>query len=374
MGSGKSTLARLYGARIGADVFDTDEAFTARYGDISAFFKCEGEKAFREKEHDIVVQVADSDAKIISCGGGVVLDKRNMNALRKSCDIVYLTAPIEVLKERIGGSSRPLGNDIERIVKEREHLYRRYADYTIDTSCGDCAEKLSEALSIPRPNRYDILLCDSDDTLLDFQKAMRHSIIKAAHSLGLKSADEKVIDVYSKVLPTVWGELERGEITRAQLGVKRFVLLSEGLGECFDCEKMNEAFMNEMATADFVLDGAIGFLTQLRTRGIKAYIITNSFTRIAKYRLRVLDPYVDGIFISEEIGYNKPDVRFFEHVYKDIGEPNKNRVLVFGDGISSDIAGGNAFDVDTCLFDPAGQKQALSDYAVKGYDELLCLL
>ena len=81
------------------------------------------------------MHAVNSDADIISCGGGVVLDKRNMSALRSRYDIVGLTAPTFILKARIIDSDRPLKDDLERIVEERAELYSRYAYYTISTSC-----------------------------------------------------------------------------------------------------------------------------------------------------------------------------------------------------------------------------------------------
>lgn len=374
MGSGKSTLAKQYQAECGGEVFDTDDAFTARYGDISRYMAANGESEFRKAEQEVVLQAVNSHANIISCGGGVVLNKSNMNALRACCDIVCLTAPTDVLKERIKDSGRPLKNDIEKIVKERENLYRRYADYTIDTSSGDCVQKLIKALSAPRPNRYDILLCDADDTILDFQKAMCTSVISATRALGVTTNGDEIITQYKKILPVVWGALERKEITRAELNNIRFTYLRDRLGANFDPNEMNGIYTEEMKKTRFVRDGAIEFLAAVRGRGIKVYIVTNGFTEIAKPRLKALEKYTDGAFISEEIGYDKPDPRFFDYVSGAVGITDKSRVLVLGDSVSSDIRGGINSGFDTCLFDPSGNVQTEADYSVKGYAAALNIL
>ncbi|MDE7107568.1 MAG: HAD-IA family hydrolase [Clostridiales bacterium] len=374
MGSGKSTLALQYQAKYGGTVLDTDDAFTARYGDISRYMRANGEDAFRKVEHELVLQAANSAADIISCGGGVVLNKRNMNALRSRCDIVCLTAPIQVLKERIYDSDRPLKGDIEKIVSERAELYRRYADYTIDTSSGDCVQKLSDALSRPRKNRYDILLCDADDTVLDFQKAMRTSIIAAARTVGIQAADEKIVKEFGEASHIVWRKLEDKQIERTELDTLRFSMLKERLNEHFVVSDMSEAFLENLEKTRFLLDGATEFLSAVRERGVKVYILTNGLARVARERLKALDGYTDGAFISEEMEYNKPDPRLFDCVFNALGGVDKTRTLMFGDSVNSDIGGGINSGIETCLFDPSVRKSSEADYTVRTYDELLRVL
>lgn len=372
-GSGKTTLAAQYAARYGLSVIDTDEVFTRRYGDISAYFLLFGEQSFRNIEREIVSDAVNSSADIIACGGGVVLDRRNVNALRAHCDIVRLNAPITVLRERIKNSSRPLASRLDEIVAEREKLYTGYADYTVDTE-NNAIERLETALSLPRKNRYDVLLCDADDTLLDFKKAMKRSVLTAARAVGVKSNDDKIVDEYARITKTVWEKLERREVTRKQLNEMRFAMLKDALDEDFDSDAMNEAYINAMIGTTDVIDGAIDFLSEIKARKIGIYVITNSFTRIARHRLNILSDYIDGAFISEEIGFDKPDKRFFDAVLCDIGSPDKDRVLIFGDGESSDIKGGIASGIDTCLFDTSAQKRTDADFSVATYKEVANIL
>ncbi len=375
MGSGKTTLMKLYSERYGVAALYTDEMFTSRYGDISAYFDAFGECEFRKREHEIVIDAVNSDARIISCGGGVVLDKSNMCALRQRCDIVLLTARSEVRAARIANSARPLKCEADRISKERKDLYECFADYVIDTSDrADCSQLLCETVMLSRKNRYDVLLCDADDTVLDFKTAMRHSVLTAARSVGVTLSDENIVSSYSRTTDEIWGKLERGEITRDELNNMRFRLLRERLNENFDPDEMNEKYLTEMQKTRFVIDGAIDFLRRVRSRNIKVYIVTNSFARIASERLKALDGETDGYFISEQVGHDKPDVRFFESVHHAIGMPDKQRILVFGDSLTSDIAGGKAFGADTCLFDVCGKRGGIADYTVSDYSELESIL
>lgn len=377
MGSGKSTLARLYASATGCKAFDCDDEFTARYGDISAFFDSRGEREFREKESEILIAAAMSDARVIATGGGAVMCRRGMNALRMTCDIVHLTAPTETLRARISHSDRPLKSALEQTVSDRAPLYEKYADYTVCTDT-DSAQislaALSGALREKRPNRYDIVLCDADDTVLDFGTAMKYSLIRAVRASGLKSADARIVSEYSKVNDEVWGRLERGEITRSELDDMRFRMLLERLDEVGDAAALNDRYISEMIKTRFVLDGAKEFLSELKRRGINTYIITNSFYRIASERLKALDGYIDGAFISETCSFDKPDPRFFEYVFAELGISDKSRVAVFGDSPTSDIAGAAAFGLDCCLYKPAGKDVSRADFVAEDYSEFLSVL
>lgn len=229
-------------------------------------------------------------------------------------------------------------------------------------------------LSAPRKNRYDILLCDADDTVLDFQKAMRTSIVNAARAVGIKADDQKIIAEFSDITVIVWRKLENEGLTRDELDTLRFAMLKERLKEDFDASAMSAAFMTEMKKTRFVIDGAKEFLTDVRARGIKVYIITNGFAPIARERLKALDGFVDGAFISDVIGINKPDPRFFDHVFNELKVTDRSKTLIFGDGVNSDIRGGIDSGVDTCHFDPQGKCDCLADYHVRTYAEMQKIL
>lgn len=230
-----------------------------------------------------------------------------------------------------------------------------------------------KALSHPCRNRYDVLLCDADDTVLDFQKAMRTSIISAAHAVGIKADESKVISEFKDISHIVWRKLEDEGLLRSELDKQRFAMLKERLQEEFDASAMSVAFMTELKKTRYLIDGATEFLSEVRKRGIKVYIVTNGLAPVAHERLKALDGYIDGAFVSEEVGYNKPDARLFDHVIETIGA-DKAKALVFGDSVNSDIRGGINSGIDTCLYDPSGTVKCNADYTVQCFDELLLIL
>lgn len=372
MGSGKSRLARRLAQKYGATVTDTDAVFTARFGDISEFFARFGEAEFRRREGEIIKEIARSDCDIVATGGGAVLSRAGMNELRRTREIVYLTAPRSVLKARIERSARPLKASFDEIMDGREPLYEKYADYTVSSET-DALVEFEKALSLPRRRRYDVVLCDADDTLIDFKRAMRHSITSAAHAFGVEKSDGEVVAAYCEVNDLLWGKLERGEISRNELFSRRFELLAEKLGADFDAAEMRDVYTENMRGTRFTLDGAREFLTALRKKGVRVYIITNSFTYIAKERLKAVADCADGAFISEEVGFDKPDPRFFRAVLEATGA-ERSRTLVFGDGENSDIAGALASGLDCCRFDETRGKPTAADFSVADYKELLELV
>lgn len=377
MGSGKSTLAKAYAARHGGTVFDTDEEFTRRYGEITAFFEAFGEDAFRKLEAEIVGDAAKSDCDVIACGGGVVTNAYAMNALKAVCDIVYLRADVDTLEKRIRESDRPLKSRAAELFEKRKSLYERYADYTVgsDGDTNSSLDELERAIAAPRKNRYDAVFCDADDTVLDFRAAMRFTIVKTARDMNVTAPDGDIISAYEKILPEVWGKLERGEITREMLAGMRFNMLKLALKESFDADEFNSRYMQNIKTTRFVIDGALEFLDKVRARGIAVYIITNSYRAVAEQRLKALDGHIDGAFVSEDIGFDKPDARFFEWVRESTGNIPKSRILVFGDGVYPDIHGGKAFGADTCLFDRKNVKQTSeADFVARTYADVLRIL
>ena len=373
MGSGKSNLCRRLTQRFGFTTLDTDKEFVHRYGPIPEFFAEHGEAEFRKIECEIMEWAAQSDAQIIATGGGAVLNKRGMNALRRTCDIVYLTAPIDVLKARIAKSDRPLKNDIERIMNERAPLYEKYADYVVDSTV-DSLPELEKCLAHPRRNRYDIALVDSDDTVLDFAAASAYALKKTLKSLGVLVDGDRAVELFRPVVRDVWASLERGEITRDELFIIREKNFASAIGVNFKEGEFNTEYRKNLRETQFVRYGAIEFLQSIKSRGVAVYIITNADMYCASNRLKPVLPYVDGMFVSEEIGYAKPDTRFFDAVNDRLGGIDKARTVVIGDSESSDIRGGVSYGLDTVLYAPGGYTSTAADYVISSYDEFMSVL
>ncbi len=144
MGSGKSTLARILSEQLDLPIVSTDDRIEQKEGrSIADIFKDSGEASFRDLERQVVLEIANTQGVIVDCGGGVVLNPRNIEILRKTGTLVYLSCqPEEILRRVMMQPKRPLLDVLDPLAKIRELLKERkpfyeQADMTLDTSDGD---------------------------------------------------------------------------------------------------------------------------------------------------------------------------------------------------------------------------------------------
>jgi len=146
MGSGKSAVGRALASAAGMDFIDLDTAIEEKAGrSISEIFGGEGEPVFRRIESAIVNDAGSRENTVMACGGGVILDGANIEALRRNAVIIYLTAEPSILLRRVLNSreKRPLlqvfdpATAMDDLLKYREPLYKAAADLTVDTSALD---------------------------------------------------------------------------------------------------------------------------------------------------------------------------------------------------------------------------------------------
>lgn len=137
-GSGKSSVGRALARRVGWPFVDLDADVEAAAGKpVSEIFERDGEPRFRALEREALERVAAEGPAVVACGGGVVLDPANRRLLQDSGTVVLLSVPVERLRARIRPGSRPLvgePEDVERLLAERDPLYREVADRVIDAT------------------------------------------------------------------------------------------------------------------------------------------------------------------------------------------------------------------------------------------------
>ena len=152
MGAGKSTIERHLARVLGQRFVDADREIEARTGaSISLIFDLEGEAGFRRRESAVIAELAAGEGLVVATGGGAVLDPGNRAALRQRGTVVYLHAPLEVLIRRTRRDrDRPLLQtadpqaSLERIVRDRDPLYREVADLVIETDHRSVPSVVSE--------------------------------------------------------------------------------------------------------------------------------------------------------------------------------------------------------------------------------------
>ena len=228
--------------------------------------------------------------------------------------------------------------------------------------------------------RYDTVLLDADNTLLDFTKAEHEALTDCLRKFDLPS-DDQTISAYSQINKRHWEMLERGEIEKSVLKYKRFEAFANNLGVSIDAMAISDAYIKALATKSFLIDGAESFCKTLFDAGKTLYIITNGdeYVQHGRFDTSPLKKYFKACFISGEIGYEKPSKLYFEKVYESAGKFDKSSAIVIGDSLTSDVIGGINFGVDTCWYNP--NKKPIPDsfngsptYTVSNYSEILKII
>ena len=203
--------------------------------------------------------------------------------------------------------------------------------------------------------KYTTLLFDLDNTLLDFNKAEENAIIKIMEQYGIEPSSEN-IKLYSGINDKKWKALERREITKERLLVERFEDFFKAVGVDADCVRVNLEYREYLAQGRFLVDGALEVCRELKKK-YKMHLITNGTTAVQKGRLdgTELRACFDRVFISDEIGFVKPEKEFFDYVLKATGETDRTKILVIGDSLSSDIAGAVNSGFDSCWLNHNGE-------------------
>ena len=220
------------------------------------------------------------------------------------------------------------------------------------------------------------VLMDIDNTLLDFNASAEMAMKMAFNIHGLKFADG-YFSVFKRVNDGLWLKIEKKIITRAELHKIRFNLILRELGMEYDGEKIEKDFLESLNVCAVHIDGAQELLRYLSEK----YILCSASNapRVQQYkRLEYsgLIKYFRHLFISEEIGYNKPDARFFDACFKKLPPIPPAETVIVGDSLTADIAGGKNYGMTTVWFDREGgaAQGAAPDYTAASLAEIKDIL
>jgi len=222
---------------------------------------------------------------------------------------------------------------------------------------------------------YTWLLIDADDTLFDYSLAENKALRSTFEQFG-QAYCSQYLQIYQVFNRQVWEGYERGEISTSELRLTRFRLLFDKTSISIDPQDFSQHYLDNLAQASDLFPGVVDVLQALSGHFHTA-LVTNGLKDVQRLRMEhsAIRPFIEKIFISEELGIAKPADGFFEAVFREIGFPAKADVLIIGDSLTTDMQVGISYGIDTCWFNPAGKTSSLPvTYRIKNFTQLLEIL
>ena len=207
--------------------------------------------------------------------------------------------------------------------------------------------------------KYKAIFLDIDDTLLDYVPCCRAAFDASAGVLdefehrGRKIEGDELFQLFFDIAGRLFSEAKHGKYTIAEvmdLYPKEFCEAAGYSPEAV--QPFTQAFRQAWGETHALVPGAMEVVQTLHERGYRLFAASNSYGHLQRNRLRCarLLPYFEDTYISMDIGYDKPDIRFFEEALRRCGlQPSE--VLMVGDSKTTDILGAQAIGMDTCFFD-----------------------
>lgn len=198
--------------------------------------------------------------------------------------------------------------------------------------------------------QFQWLLFDFDNTLVDFTNTSKNALWQSFLDFG-SSCSESIYTLYKDINHQVWSAFERGEMTAEHLRIERFSRLFLAIEEePAPPAVFSKRYLENLVALSHTYDGVHDLLNELG-QSYQLGLITNGLKEVQRPRLELLrmTHHFSTIVVSDEIGFAKPDHAFFDFAYRSLPTaPAKEKVLVIGDNLQSDIRGGNDYGHATC--------------------------
>ena len=222
----------------------------------------------------------------------------------------------------------------------------------------------------------EFLFLDLDDTILDFHKAERIAIGKTIREFGVEPTED-VLSLYHTINKWHWEQLELGTLTREQVLVNRFGVLFEKLGKTVNAVACARAYEHNLSIGHYFLPGAEQAVDRL-SKKYRLFLASNGTASVQKGRMTSANLYrfFETVFVSQEIGYNKPSRAYFDACFATIAGFDKEKAMIVGDSLSSDIKGGINAGIKTVWVNPEHKPcgDIQPDYEIEALSQLEALL
>jgi len=223
----------------------------------------------------------------------------------------------------------------------------------------------------------EFLFLDLDDTILDFHQAERVAIAKTLRDFGIEPT-EKVLGRYHAINKWHWEQLELGKLTRPQVLTGRFRMLFDELGVDANPEAVTARYAQNLAIGHWFLPGAEEAVEAL-SKKYRLFLASNGTASVQKGRMTSANLYrfFEQVFVSQEIGHNKPSRTYFDICFSRIPDFDPEKAMIVGDSLTSDMRGGNNAGIRTCWVNPGHgprNPEIHVDYEIEALAQLPALL
>lgn len=222
--------------------------------------------------------------------------------------------------------------------------------------------------------KYDVLLFDLDDTLLDFGMTELNALQHTFEEYGLPNGVDDYLVSYKAISKVLWDDLEQGRTTMADLKAERFKRLFLEYSLNLDAAAFGQKYIESLGKEVHMIDGVDEMFASLS--GCRFALLTNGFKEAQHGRVNgsSLKGMFEAIITSEETGFQKPQSQIFEYALNKLNITDPSRVLMIGDSLTSDIQGGNNFGLDTCWFNPHSKENTSGiqpTYEIQAWNQLM---
>lgn len=186
---------------------------------------------------------------------------------------------------------------------------------------------------------------------------------------------ESILTRYREINEPLWEDLARGEVSKEDLQTLRFAHLFACIDIDYDVVEFNRRYLAELGKGTFLIEGAFEICREIVSHGKAIYIVTNGIlaTQEARIKHSLIKEYISDFFVSEFIGYQKPDMEYFKYVFSHIQKVSKDKILIIGDSLTADIQGGRNAGIDSCWFNESGKEShsvILSTYQIQKLSQI----
>ena len=223
----------------------------------------------------------------------------------------------------------------------------------------------------------EFLFLDLDDTILDFHKAERIAISKTIREFGVEPTEE-VLERYHVINKWHWEQLELGKLTRPEVLTNRFDVLFREFGVAVDAAVCAKVYEKNLSIGHWFLPGAEEAV-DLLSRKYRLFLASNGTAVVQKGRMTSANLYrfFEQVFVSQEIGHNKPSRAYFDDCFARIPDFDPQKAMIVGDSLSSDIQGGINAGIKTVWVNPTHAENKTDihpDYEIEALHQLPAIL